>query len=349
MRDFKSRASRIEPGFGTSNSTPDQVDTDLAIAVAAPRDVLMDERPARGRRPAAPQSPLSPADETGADFQRSAPAPSSRRLNPRAPEGFVRAGHRERARSPLINFAWLRPTHFALLIVFGCLAWAYWASDSITQFLERPFKSVVVEGDFRHVSKERATHLIGEEIDSNFLKLDLMRIKNVLIDDPWVDQVTLQRRWPDTLVVKIIEQKPIARWTDGFLNQRGEIVRVDDTQALEQLPWLQGSESNAGEILQQYLVISQRLRTRGLDVIALKCDDKRAWRLTLNNNVEVVLGRGELMQKIQRFLDVYDTHLNRTWLDIISIDARYSNGVAVRWVEGSETAQRYLSKSVAGA
>ncbi len=240
------------------------------------------------------------------------------------------------------NFSWLNRRFAAGVMVVVLGAGVYWASGPIAKVFERPIKSVVVEGEFHLISKQRATELIGSEIDGDFLQLDLMELKQALLSDPWVEKVMLNRRWPDTLVVKIIEQKPIARWGDGFLNQRGEIVRVDDAGPLSGLPWLQGNESNAIEILQQYQDLSQILRSRGLDVLALKCDDKKSWRLTVKNHVEIAIGRDQVMEKIRRFVTVYDAHLSSVWSDVKAIDVRYTNGVAVRWVADSAMAKKYI-------
>mgnify|MGYP006181193027 FL=1 len=84
------------------------------------------------------------------------------------------------------------------------------------------------------------------------------------------------------------------------------------------------------------------MRSRGLEVLALKCDNKKSWRLTIKNHVEIALGRDQVMEKMRRFVTVYDTKLNSVWTDVKAIDLRYSNGVAVRWVADSEMAKKYI-------
>ena len=236
-----------------------------------------------------------------------------------------------------------------LLLLLGSFASvAYFATEPLTRLLERPLKSVAVEGQFQFLPKDRAMELINNEIDGDFLQLNLDRLKNVLESDPWVDRVSLNRRWPDTLVVKISEQKPIARWdTNGFLNQRGEIIRVNETDKLLGLPWLQGNEKNAREMMQQYQDLATLLRTRGLEIIALKCDNKKSWRLTLKNDVEIAIGRDQVMEKLRRFVTVYDNFLSNVWSDVKTIDVRYTNGVSVRWLPDSEAAKKYLKPEIA--
>lgn len=281
------------------------------------------------------------------DFPRSRPDSATKRergyskVSPQGEHSRTRARSGPQAARKW-NFSWLN-RKFATGVFVTLLAIAlYWVSGPIAKIFERPIKSVVVEGDFNFITKERATELISNEINGDFLQLDLMQLKHALLTDPWVESVTLNRRWPDTLVVKISEQKPIARWGDGFLNQRGEIVRIDEANKLVGLPWLQGNEADAIEILQQYQDLSQILRSRGLEVLALKCDNKKSWRLTIKNHVEIALGRDQVMEKIRRFVTVYDTQLSSVWTDVKAIDLRYSNGVAVRWVADSVMAKKYI-------
>lgn len=238
---------------------------------------------------------------------------------------------------------WLKRSIGIVLLLSVTAVVIYFSIGPITKFLDRPLASVMVEGDFKYISKQRAMDLITAEIHDEFLQLDLMAIKAALENEPWIEQAALARRWPDALEVKITEQKPIARWgEEGFLSQRGEIIRVGAQEELNDLPLLQGSEVDANKVLQQYQDLSQLLRSRGLDVIALTCDSKKSWRLTLNNNVEIAIGRYQVMEKIRRFVTVYDQHLQPVWQNVESIDVRYTNGVAVKWSAGSDAEKFYI-------
>lgn len=357
MRDFKPDRERIEPRIGADplmDENPKSrrraaVDDSVTRVTNDSRYEKRHQQDVREERDVLMENP-APRYSAG-DMPVARPEPAARRER-----GYAKAspqGRKSRTDDASVNRAGRKPAftwNFSWLnrrFATGCLVVAlgvgiYWASGPIAKVFERPIKSVVVEGEFHLISKQRATELIGDEINGDFLQLDLMELKAALLSDPWVEKVTLNRRWPDTLVVKIIEQKPIARWGDGFLNQRGEIVRVENAGPLSGLPWLQGSEADAIEILQQYQDLSQILRSRGLDVLALKCDNKKSWRLTVKNHVEIAIGRDQVMEKIRRFVTVYDTHLSSVWSDVKAIDVRYTNGIAVRWVADSAMAKKYI-------
>lgn len=240
---------------------------------------------------------------------------------------------------------WMRGLGTLMFLTLMGIA-IYFSAEPLANILERPLSSVQVEGEFRYVSKERTMELISTELNGDFLQLDLMRLKAVVERDPWVEYAALGRRWPDILLVKIVEQRPIARWGEvGFMNQRGEIIHVEKLEGLQELPWLHGSEADASRILQQYQDLSKLLRARGLDVIALSCDQKKSWRLTLKNDIEVVIGRDQVMEKMRRFITVYDQHLNGLWSDVKAIDVRYTNGVAVEWLPETEASKRFIKAS----
>lgn len=357
MRDFKPGRERIEPRIGADplmdeSPRPRRRTAETDAATRAPDDSNNEKNTRREVRVERDVLMDNPAPRYSAgDMPVARPESVTRRergytkASPQGRKNRASDADNERKGKKLAfvwNFSWFNRRFVAGLMAIVLGVGVYWVSGPIAKVFERPIKSVVVEGEFHLISKQRATELIGNEINGDFLQLDLMELKQVLLSDPWVEKVTLNRRWPDTLVVKIIEQKPIARWGDGFLNQRGEIVRVEDAGPLSGLPWLQGNEADAIEILQQYQDLSQILRSRGLDVLALKCDNKKSWRLTVKNHVEIAIGRDQVMEKIRRFVTVYDTHLSSVWSDVKAIDVRYTNGVAVRWVADSAMAKKYI-------
>ena len=356
MRDFKPGQERIEPRIGADplmDGVPKPRRRAAVMADTVPgndsrneknaqpdsritRDVLMEEPAPRYSAGDMPVARTEPATRRARGYTKVSPQGRGDRAD------NTKGKHKGQKTGFAWNFSWLNRRFAAGVMVVVLGAGIYWASEPVAKIFARPIKSVVVEGEFQLISKQRATELIGNEIDGDFLQLDLMELKEALLSDPWVEKVTLNRRWPDTLVVKIIEQKPIARWGDGFLNQRGEIIRVEEAGPLSGLPWLQGNEADAIEILQQYQDLSQILRSRGLDVLELKCDNKKSWRLTVKNHVEIAIGRDQVMEKIRRFVTVYDAHLSSVWSDVKAIDVRYTNGVAVRWVADSAMAKKYI-------
>lgn len=224
----------------------------------------------------------------------------------------------------------------------GLVVTAYlFAAEPLERALNRPIASVKVEGEFRYLEKQKAADLISATLEEDFLELDLQRVKSVLEREPWIEKVSVQRQWPDILRVRVYEQQPIARWgKSGFLNQKGAIIRVADADKLNDLPWLDADDDQAAKVMRQYQDIAPLMRARGLTLKTLKCDQRKSWKMQLQDDIEVTIGRDQVMEKIGRFVSIYDRYLQDNWSDVASVDLRYDSGIAVAWVGEANAEQK---------
>lgn len=217
----------------------------------------------------------------------------------------------------------------------------YFARHLVERASSRPVNSVRIEGEFVHIPRQQLADMISPLIDDGFLKLPLEEIKAKLEVNAWVASAALSRRWPDTLVVVVIEQQPIARWRDrGFVNHKGEVVEVAMTPFLTGLPALVGNPGQEKKMMRDYQQLAQLLRPYGLGIAELHCDPLMSWRLVLKNGVLVTIGRDQIMEKMQRFLMVYQRVLKQEEQQISSIDLRYGNGLAVKWKEATVDSEK---------
>lgn len=234
-------------------------------------------------------------------------------------------------RLPLVRIAL-----FGLLLAAS--AWSStqvdWRSgyDRVRQMVSRPIQHVEVKGQFRFL-EEAAVHKILQGLrEDSFIRANLGTIKRKVEQVPWVERVSISRVWPDGIVISVEEQTPIARWGEsGFINQYGEIVTAQQVSELRRLPLLYGEEARSHEITRTYLEVADLLATKGVYLRGLYLDEKRAWQLHLNNDIEIVVGRDDVIQKLRNFLYVYDRKLKKHEADIERIDLRYRSGLAVRW------------------
>jgi cell division protein FtsQ len=210
----------------------------------------------------------------------------------------------------------------------------------------KPVAHVLIEGEFTFIDREQVAGLVYEALDSSFVRLDLRKIQQHLQQQAWIDYAAVSRRWPDSLEVRIKEHQPIARWGAlGVLNQRGEVILLSDSSDLEGLPVLTGPDASSQKVMEQYQALSQLLRKHGLDVKGLQADATLAWTLTLDNDLPIVIGRDQVMEKVGRFLLVYQQQLKQRLGEIERIDVRYSNGVAIGWKQVTEKSLSLYSSS----
>lgn len=236
-----------------------------------------------------------------------------------------------RPRLPLIRMFLL----VSLLTVSGWVASTVdWHAgyDRVRQVVSRPIHNVDVQGEFRFLDVQAIHAQIEQQREDGFVRVNLRQIKKQIEKVAWVESVSISRVWPDGIAIKIKEQKPIARWGDtGFINQYGDIVNALQVDELSHLPVLFGAEKQSGEITRTYLEVAELLAAKGVNLRGLYVDEKRSWTLHLNNDIEIILGREDVIQKLRNFVYVYEKKLQQHASEIARIDLRYRSGLAVRW------------------
>ena len=202
--------------------------------------------------------------------------------------------------------------------------------------LDRPIRSITIDGPFQRVSALQIEESIAEELSSGFLSADLHVIQQLIVALSWIDQANVVRRWPDRLQISVTEQVPAACWGErGLLNTRGELFVTDARHVPAELPRLSGPPDRAAAVAGQYLVIREQLVPLGMDVRKLHVDSRGAWQMTLQNGIDVRLGRRDVEQRLQLFLDVAANVITSREADIAFVDMRYSNGFTIGWKNGT--------------
>jgi len=219
-----------------------------------------------------------------------------------------------------------------LLLLSLCVLAVAGAYKSGKWLLAKPVGHVDVQGRFNFVNKTLLEKEIAAGITAGFLQLDLGELKTRLQRLEWVDEVRVSRQWPDTIKVRVIEQRPIARWgSKAVLNQRGQVIELSVPVVLDELPLLRGPEAKSALVMQQYQEVSELLSGYGLAIAEVRCDLAENWYFILNSGVELNVGRHQVIEKLGRFLLVYEQQLKARWIELKKIDLRYENGVAVEW------------------
>lgn len=209
--------------------------------------------------------------------------------------------------------------------------------DKLHEYTHRPIKQVQIEGSFQYIEKEELQGAVELYVKDSFLRLDLNQLKQQLERHAWIDTVAVARIWPDRLVVRVVEQQPIARWgAKGFLNMRGDIIEVEKTTKIQSLPLLHGDDRDAREIMGQYLRMGKLLAQQDLVLGAVELDRTRSWTLTLQSGLTIKLGRDRLWEKLHNLLAAKNGELGKRFEQIQIVDMRYPGGFAVRWKEPAD-------------
>jgi cell division protein FtsQ len=203
--------------------------------------------------------------------------------------------------------------------------------EDIFMFLNRPVSKVRIENQWQRISDSEVRILLSSFMGNGFFDFDVEGVKEKLKQHPWVLEASVKRVWPDTLSLQLTEQVAIARWGGNqLLNQYGEIFEPLGAESLLTLPLLTGPDQLQREVMQQYQKLSQILFPSGLRLSGLSLSRRGSWELTLNEAMQVVAGRNNVIEKVQRFVDFYDMQSLAQSSRFHAVDLRYGNGIAIK-------------------
>ena len=221
------------------------------------------------------------------------------------------------------------------LMAVGIVVATYYLSSSV---LDQPIHSIEISGPFQRVTALQIEEAISDELDNGFISADVAEVQQRIVALPWIDQATVARRWPNRLRITVTEQVPAAVWGEsGLLNVRGELF-VDSVRHVPiELPRLSGPEDRYADVARRYLDVRERLIPLGLDLRSVHLDQRRAWKMTLQNGVKIRLGRRDITGRTELFLDIVADIIMARSNEIEYVDMRYSNGFTIGWIDGSNT------------
>jgi cell division protein FtsQ len=206
------------------------------------------------------------------------------------------------------------------------------ALAALTWALDRPVRVISMDGSFQRVSPGQIEKAVAPYAHEGFMSADLDAVQRAVEALPWVDHARVQRRWPNSLHVTVVEQTAAARWGEsGLLNTRGQLFERAAAHVPAELPRLSGPEGSESQVAQRYLSAQGRMLEAGMRIAALRLDERGAWEIDLDNGVTVRLGRRDVDERLERFIRTASQVIAHRMNEISYVDMRYSNGFAIGW------------------
>ncbi|WP_397534227.1 cell division protein FtsQ/DivIB [Roseateles sp.] len=244
----------------------------------------------------------------------------------------------------------------ALLLVGLVLAVLALAVHKLVRLPAFAIRHIQVEGevDRNSVASLRANAL--PRLSGNFLTLKLSQGRAAFEAVPWVRRATVQRVWPNQMLVRLEEHQPAAYWetrpegADGqsdaaaervLVNSFGEVFQANlgDVED-EDLPVLAGPDGRAAQMLAMWRQLQALTGVLDDAVERLDLSSRGSWRVTLERGAVIELGRGadaEVLARYAQFarsLPEITTHYQS---QLATADLRHAEGFAVR-LRGVSTA-----------
>jgi len=242
-------------------------------------------------------------------------------------------------RKPLNLKKYLRPLGIiaagliSVSLTCGILYGAYRALDSATYFR---LKNIDVSSAKR-LTREEILGLAGIESGKDLLRMNLKRMGEHILQNPWVETVRINRYFPDALSITITEREPLAIVNMGFiyyLDKNANVFKVLNQGDNLDYPVVTGfSEEELGtdpkgtkDALKSTCELLKILREKGAfilaDVSEIHYDKGYGFTMfTASGALPVKIGAGDFTAKIERFALIYrDLMVQRPLLQYIDLD-----------------------------
>ncbi len=241
---------------------------------------------------------------------------------------------------------------FFLLCMGGIGSGFLWLSGTFSYFyanLQEDFfaytqkqgialKIEMIEGAFR-TSTEDINKCLGALKGDSLFKIDPWIIKEQLEKLPWVHSALVERRFPETLYIRLSEKYPLARWQHqkkiDLIDERGSIISLPkNKEASSSLPFEftslplfvgEGAEKKGPiflKILEKYPLLLSRMTAATLV-------NERRWNVYLDKSLEIKLPE----EQIDQALKVLSSLNNQGILSNVllkGVDLRYLPKIIVR-------------------
>ncbi len=257
-----------------------------------------------------------------------------------------------RIRRKKASFSWKNFAHslmgkglFQRQVPWKLLAWIVFVFMPLTfiivayQWIQHPenltITSVEVSGEFKVLNKAQLAPVIEPFTKTNLYLLDAKALEVAIENHPWVSSASMTKVWPDKLMVKIHEQKPVAYWgEDKMLAENGEIIdaTLNDKKGL--LPILYSPDGKGRNMATNFLQIRRWMTGLPLKITEFKKDNRGSWKVILENGITLKIGRDQQEKRLRRFMVGYQQSLASVMKQVRSVDLRYTNGFAVQWKKG---------------
>ncbi len=223
----------------------------------------------------------------------------------------------------------------SLVVLFGVLLWLWhigWpqreaermvdAGVHVTQKAQFAVKDVVVEGR-QQVNKESLSSALGTIAGAPILTFDPTAAQSRIAKLPWVASAIVERRLPDTIVVKLTERVPMARWQHEdhtvVIDSEGGELNEAKLDQFSQLPLVVGADApgqahNLLQTLKDYPAITQHMTA------AVRVGERR-WDIHLQPKTVARLPETNMTHALSQLSDLISDQkiLDR---NVVAIDLR---------------------------
>jgi cell division protein FtsQ len=206
-------------------------------------------------------------------------------------------------------------------------------------------EALTVEG-LRYASRAKVLRVFAPDFDHSIFSMPLEERRRRLLAIDWIEDASISRVWPDRLIVRVRERKPVA-----FVFLRSGVLLIDAQgilldppgEAQFSFPVLSGvredeSDTERREQVRALLELQGDLGPLAKDISEVNAADPNDLRMVAqvdNRAIELAMGDDNFGRRYRNFLNHYPD-IKHTSPEVNSFDLRLDDritakGIAVPW------------------
>ena len=255
----------------------------------------------------------------------------------------------------LILYAWNTPkalnlfsfvigTLTFLYLLFLCYSWVI----SHKHFTLKNVVLEVVNNDNSNIDTQEIQQAIKTTLNGTTLSTDLNMMVELILDNPWVEQVVVRRVWPDTIVLRLQERRIIALWNNEHLiSELGEVTNIPVSAYREvekklgcYLMRIEGPKDFLSKIVARAEITNKLLTNINKKLLHLRLTEQFSWEAKTTEGMILRFGGDDLQRpmyyRLENFTKSYSNLADKLaekgigLPEIHYVDLRYAKGFAIR-------------------
>lgn len=168
--------------------------------------------------------------------------------------------------------------------------WAGRSALAVSAWLGLSVQDILLEGR-TSTPREQVVAAVGAKRGDPMIALDIAAMRTRLEAVPWIKSAVVERRYPDTLHVRIVERVPLALWQRGgrlmLVDSEGVVLDEENLGRYRDLLMVIGDD--APRAVPGLLAVLRTEPALAKKVVAATLVGTRRWNLRLDNGVDVRL------------------------------------------------------------
>ncbi|OQM34222.1 cell division protein FtsQ/DivIB [bacterium endosymbiont of Pedicinus badii] len=216
-----------------------------------------------------------------------------------------------------------------LFLVSFCLIKIIRYNNSLNTF------HFITNEQFLYTKTNLITSILSSlEMKNNFLQENFSSLLKEVKKISWIKNIQIQKEWPKTIKIRIVEYIPIALWNNTFcIDKDGNLFQMPN-QYLNQIPKIFGPFGKEREILKNFFSFENTIKSINLSINTIIVNIENSYILKTKENLIIKIGKINHIDRIHRLVIAFPVILKysqKNRKNIKYIDLRYKNGLAVKF------------------